>query len=300
LLEDGINYSDLVPEDHPVAKYHGVLDFIQMLKSTAAFLDPDEPALIFINEGKFEVPINYTSQDLNNLSLTEIKTLTHIIQKDTHEKQCNAIMAEAVVGMTRYMSSDERFKYVLANLSDLKKRYEDGFNLFASGFSYEKLRDQVEAARVEYTGKIHKILSEIQNQLLSIPVATIVVATQMKEVKAMDAGFWVNSAVLFGCWVFSMLIAFLFHNQSITLKVLQDEINRQKDQLDKEFASVKKSYESTFKTLTKRALLQRKVIWSVDVIVAIGFVSSNFVYFKLTLPANAWLVNIFPCLTQYI
>ena len=300
LLEEGINHSDQVSEDHPIAKYHDVLNFIQMLKGAAAFLDPEEPALIFINEGKFEVPINYTAQDLDNLSLTEIKILTHIIQKDTHEKQCNTIMAEAIVGMTRYMSSDVRFKYILANLSDLKKNYEDGFNLFASGFSYEKVRDQVEAARVEYTGKIHKVLSDIQNQLLSIPVATIVVATQMKEVKAMDANFWVNSAVLFGCWVFSILIAFLLHNQSITLKVLQDEINRQKDQLNKEYALVAKSFESTFKALTKRALLQRIIIWSVDVIVAVGFLSSNFVYFKLTLPAHAWLVTIFPWLTLYI
>lgn len=83
---------------------------------------------------------------------------------------------------------------------------------FTSGFSYEKVRDEVEATRIEYAGKIHKVIGDIQNQLLGIPVATIVVATQMKEATRYDSQYWINAAVVLGCWVFALLVLMLLRD----------------------------------------------------------------------------------------
>lgn len=231
LIEDSIDHKGQFPPDHSIVKYRKVLDIIQILKSVSAFLDRDEPALILINDGKFEIPINYSEEDLRGLSLSDLTEIASILPQGTHEKNCGAILADAVIRMTMHLPSQSRFQYLLAHLKELKKRYEDGYEIFVSGFSYEKVRDQVEAARVEFTGKIHKVFSDIQNQLLSIPVATIVVATQMKEAKSLGYEFWVNCSVLAGCWVFAILMVFLLHNQSLTLDVLRDEINRQKNSL---------------------------------------------------------------------
>ncbi len=202
--------------------------------------------------------------------------------------------------MTTHLSSHGRFQYLLANLKELKKRYEDGYKIFASGFSYEKVRDQVEAARVEYTGKIHKVFSDIQNQLLSIPVATIIVATQMKSAKDLGYEFWVNSSVLAGCWVFAILMIFLLHNQLLTLNVLRDEIDRQERQLKKEFSMIADSFSNTFSYLSRRAFTQRAVIWVIDLFVVLGLALSHVIYLKLTLPARDWLVSFIPSLNQYI
>ena len=212
LLEESITHSDPIADDHLLARYRTVLRFIQTLKRAAAFLDPDEPALVFITDGKFEVQIDYSEEDLSALSLADLRALSTILPEGAHAKQCSAILANAVVSMTQHLPSYNRFQYLLAHLPDLKKRYEDGYNLFASGFSYERVRDQVEAARVEYTGKIHSVFSDIQNQLLSIPVATIVVATQMKDATAVGYEFWINTAVLIGCWVFAVLMVILLYN----------------------------------------------------------------------------------------
>lgn len=43
------------------------------------------------------------------------------------------------------------------------------------------------------------LLEQIQNQPPGIPVATIVVTTQMKDAKAVNDEFWINTAVLMGC-----------------------------------------------------------------------------------------------------
>ncbi|MGH8493092.1 MAG: hypothetical protein ACRERR_08320 [Moraxellaceae bacterium] len=282
LITESIMSSDVVANDHALARYRSVLEFIQMLKRASAFLDADAPALIFIKDGKFEVPVNYTQDDLVSLSLSDLIALTKILPEGTHEKQCDVIMAESVIEMTQHLPAYDRFQYLLAHLPDLKKRFEAGYRLFASGFSYEKVRDQVEAARVEYTGKIHKVLSDIQNQLLGIPVATVIVATQMKDAEAVGYAFWVNSAVLLGCWIFAILMVFMLHNQSHTLGVLRDEVARQQRQLKNEFSTVAENFSATFVYLSKRIWTQRAIILTVDILVVCGLFLSHIIYFKLT------------------
>jgi hypothetical protein len=299
LMADEVSNGDPVDDDHPVARYRTVLRFIQMLKQSAAFLDADEPALVFIKNGKFELPIEYDADDLKKMSPPVVRELLDIIPSGTHEKQCAAILAEAVISMTEHLTSGERFKHLLNHAGELKKKFDQGYQLFAAGFSYEKVRDQVEAARVEYSGKIHKVFSEIQNQLLGIPVATIIVATQMKDAKTYGYEFWVNTAVLIGCWVFAILMIFLLHNQSHTLAVLRDEIDRQKRQLKKEFAAVADSFSRTFDYLAKRAFTQRVILLVIDVFVIVGLLLSHVIYLKLTPPARDWVVGCLPVLARW-
>jgi hypothetical protein len=299
LMTEGISNDDSVVEGHAVARYRAVLRLIQLLKRSAAFLDADEPALVFIKDGKFEVPIEYDADDLKKMPLPTIQELADIIPSGTHEKQCASILAEAVVSMTEHLAGELRFKYLLTHAAELKKKFDQGYQLFAAGFSYEKVRDQVEAARVEFSGKIHKVFSDIQNQLLGVPVATIIVATQMKDAKTYGYEFWVNTAVLVGCWVFAILMVFLLHNQSHTLAVLRDEINRQKRQLKKEFAAVADSFTNTFDYLSRRAFTQRVILWVIDFFVIVGLLLSHVIYLKLTPPARDWLVGCVPVLARW-
>lgn len=299
LLDDDIAGSDPIKDDHPVSRYRSVLQLIQVLKKSAVFLDPEEPALVFINDGKFELPIEYDADDLKYLPVSAIRELLEVIPEGTHEKQCTSILADAVISLTEHLASEKRFRHLLTNAAELKKRFEQGYQLFAAGFSYEKVRDQVEAARVEYTGKIHKVFSDIQNQLLGIPVATIIVASQMKDAKTVGYEFWVNTAVLLGCWVFAILMIFLLHNQSHTLAVLRDEIQRQKRQLTKEYAAVADSFADTFNYLSKRAFTQRLILWTIDVFVVLGLLLSHVVYLKLTLVAREWAVSCLPVLARW-
>lgn len=299
LMAEGISNSDTVAEGHPVARYRAVLRLVQLLKRSAAFLDVDELALVFIKDGKFEVPIDYDADDLQKMPLPAIQELVDILPSGTHEKQCASILAEAVVSMTAHLAGELRFKYLLAHAGELKKKFDQGYQLFAAGFSYEKVRDQVEAARVEFTGKIHKVFSDIQNQLLGVPVATIIVATQMKDAKTYGYEFWVNTAVLVGCWVFAILMVFLLHNQAHTLSVLREEINRQKRQLKNEFAAVADAFTNTFDYLSRRAFTQRAILWVIDFFVIVGLLLSHVIYLKLTPPARDWLVDFVPVLARW-
>ncbi len=285
--------SDKALDDSDVTRYRKVIELIGVIKESAAFMDKEEQRLVFINSGRFDIPVIYDADDILSIDLGGVEKIINSIPEGTHQKQCEAIMAEAIVSLTKSQPEKKRFKYLLEHVSDLIKRYEDGYQLFASGFSYEKVRDQVEAARIEYTGKIHKVLSDIQNQLLGIPVATVIVATQMKKATDISYSFWVNSAVLLGCWIFSVLMIFLLHNQYHTLSVIKEEVKRQSKQMESEFALIKDSFESVFSYLFKRICTQKTVLWVLGFFLASALIISHVIYFKLTPPAvEIWTSSI--------
>lgn len=285
------NYACPGPATPPdiVRNYRSVLAFVKMLKRCAAFLDTQEEMLVFVNDGKFEVPVKFLEADVRNVKVASIDTLAHAIPDGTHAEQCASIMAEAICELTAQLPSGKRFSFLLENADDLKDRFDKGYILFAAGFSYDKIRDEIEATRVEYAGKIHKVFSDIQNQLLGIPVATVVVATQMKESKVIDGSFWMSVAVLVGSFVFMLLMHFLLRNQRHTLEVVGIEINRQKGKLEKEHAVIAGNFVDTFSALAKRYKTQRTVLYIIDGIVAIGFLLSLFFFYTLNQPVQQWV-----------
>lgn len=285
---DYANPSSSTPPD-VVCRYRSVLAFVGMLKSCAAFLDTEEEMLVFVNDGKFDVPVKYVEADVRNVKTASIDALAKAIPDGTHAEQCASIMAEAVCQLTAQLPSGRRFGFLLENADDLKDRFDNGYKLFAAGFSYDKIRDEIEATRIEYAGKIHKAFSDIQNQLLGIPVATVIIATQMKESKAIDGNFWMSVAVLVGSFVFMLLMHFLLRNQRHTLEVVGIEINRQKKKLEKEHAAIADNFVATFTSLDKRYKTQRNILYVIDGIVVVGFLLSIFFFYTLNQPVQQWV-----------
>ncbi len=277
---------DAQDEKTEVGKYQLVVKLVQAFKDVAGFLDSDEQSLVFISNGRFDLPVNYSLADLNQMTVAEVRALTTLVPSDTHKKQCAAMLATAIVDLVRSQPAASRFSYLLRHATELRTAYEQGYKIYAAGFSYEKLKDTVEAARIEYVGKIHKVLSDIQNQLLGIPVATIIVATQMKDAKGFGTEFFVNSAVLLGCWVFVVLTGLLIWNQIHTLGVLKAEIARQKRQLEKEYLAVAGGVGDAFSSLAARAFTQKVILLVIGGFLAAGLALAHISYFKLT--PDAW------------
>lgn len=277
--------SDESTKNDCVFKYRKIVELISTLQEASAFLNEEEQCLVFINSGRFDIPVVYNSEDLDKISLSDVDKIIESLPEGLHRQQCRVIMAEAIVSLTKTQPESKRFQYILYNLSDLLRSYENSYQLFASGFSYEKIKDQVESARIEYTGKIHKVLSDIQNQLLGLPVATIVVATQMKSSSQNEFALWINSAVLFGIWVFSVLIGFLIYNQKSTLDVIENEIERQKNQLMSTYPAIWDNFESVFSYLFKRIKTQKIILCILFLILLSALIGSHFIYFNFTEPA---------------
>jgi hypothetical protein len=289
LWEAGFRGTEPAPEGSDVDRYRKVLALVRVLKGAAAFLDEHEEVLVFIKGGKFEVPVWYATPDLRALDVAALDKVSETIQEGTHKAQCQAILSEAVHEVLAQYAPAARFGRLLAGLPEVHERFDRGYRLFAAGFSYEKLRDQVEAARIEYTGKMHKVFSDIQNQLLGIPVATVIVATQMKPHDKVGSEFWISVAVLLGSFVFAMLVHLLLRNQRHTLEVVGIEMRRQHKELEKQPHGVVANLLPTFELLEQRYRAQLRILHAIDWVVLAGVALSVFFFYQLSGPARLWV-----------
>lgn len=252
-----------------VARYRKVLAVVGLFGQAASLVDATKSELVFVRDGRTVLPIRFDETDLSALDEAAADRLLAMFADDLHRDQKCSILFEALVDLCRAGGSEGRFRLALRGLGDLADRVADGYRLFASSFSYGKIKGELEDARIDYTQKIHKTIVDIQNQLLGIPVATIVVASQMKAPTACGPELWVNRAVLVGAWIFVLMLLVAIINQWLTLNVIGDEIERQRSTLQRDFASVSADFVGTF-TKLKRRIGVHKV--GLGVVFAIGIV----------------------------
>lgn len=263
-----------VPDD--VRRYRLLLRFVALLAEAAAFLDRAGANLVFIRDGKFELPVAYNAADVRGFDDATLLALVEDFPGDTHRPQRLSILAEAVCDLVQGQPSPHRFGYLLGHLAELKRRYGDGYKTFAAGFSYEKIRSEVEAARIEFTSRIHKVFSDIQNQILAIPVAAVIAVTQMKMAESATQG-WINVAVFFACCVFAAMVWILLGNQCDTLDTLGAEIERQREHLTREYEELTADIRQMFAGLVKRIDRQRLILWFLQGVALVGaFVALGF------------------------
>lgn len=293
LIEERFNSRSDVAAPDIVQRYRKVLELVKLLGDAAAFLDHNLGRLVYIHDGKFEVPVQYGATDVAALDIILIDDLLRAVGNDAHREQKLAILAEAVRELTEATPPAARFSLLLSSLAELSKKFNDGYRLFASSFSYEKVRSELEAARVDYAAKIHKVFADIQNQILGIPVATVVVATQMKPTTSVDATFYINIAVLLGAWIFVGLVTALLINQTHTLDVLEREIVRQKSTLQKLHKDVASNFAEVFTFLDRRLEVQRCILVSILCVLILGGVLATFVFFFVTDPAKLAITKFF-------
>jgi hypothetical protein len=258
----GLDTASWEPDKELNRRLRTVHRLVKLLESSAAIFDERNTTLVFLRDGRFDVPVRYS--DLALMQFDEDvaeKLIAELELADGHSAQRREISATAVCELLASVPVQDRFSTILMKLPELHQRFIDGYRLFASAFSYEKLRDQAEALRIEYSGKIHKTLSDIQGQLLGIPISTIVVATQFKEVQEISGQFWVNLAVLAGAIIFGFLLVVAVINQQHTLEVIEQEITRHESVLRKEHADIAGRLANVFTSLRGRMQWHRIALW---------------------------------------
>jgi hypothetical protein len=265
-----------------IVAYRKVLSVVALFAKAAAYLDPMRQELVFVHEGKVVVPVRYDVTVLGRVSLAAVDSLLENFKDDVHHDQKLAILENAVVQMVESQPIAQRFTYLLDNLSALTDTVRQGYKLFASSFSYTKIRGEVEAAKVDYVAKIHKTLIDIQGQLLGIPVATIIVASELKASNACGVEFWTNVGVLAGAWVFLVLLLIAIVNQWATLSAIDEDIRAQKSRLKRDYAAISAQFLTIFKSLTTRIGWHRGALIGVGLVAVAGALFATYAYAQLT------------------
>lgn len=255
---------------------------LMQLCDSATLVDKGKTRLLFADSaGLVDLPINISPTDLKAVTPQVAYDFVAFCSDNLHRQHRLEAVAKVVIQHTRGISSSGRLHYILDNLESILSDAKSQHAVFLSAFSYEKVRDEVEALKVEYTSKIHKVLSDIQGQLLGIPAATIVVATQMKKADALGAIFITNAAVLIGAFIFSIFLILLLKNQRHTLEVIEAEVERQKRQLKSELHEAAEGFEPAFQMLRQRISHQRVILRTVNFVVVTGLLLSCIAFWVL-------------------
>jgi hypothetical protein len=249
----------------PILKsYRSVVSLVQLLAEAAAFLDRDDQRLFFFKDGKIEVPVRYSAATLRSVDIIAIQRMLKLFEDPLHRTQKLMILSEAVATLTRSQAEVLRFDHLVRNVDHLAATLDDGYRLFVSSFSYDKIRADIENASLDFLTRIHKTFVDIQGQLLGIPIATIVVASQLKTAAACGVEAWTNLAVLAGAWIFAVFLCVSIANQFFTLNAIGAEVARQKARLEGDFAAISAKFVGTFTSLANR------IWWYRFVFVVIG------------------------------
>lgn len=261
---------------------------VHALEGAASVFDHRAATLVFLrSNGRFDVPIRYTESDLMRLDVRATEQIIAQLELDDgHTAQRHQIGATAVYELLAAVSQEGRFAELLRRMDEFNRRFVDGYRLFASSFSYEKLRDEAEALRIEYSGKIHKTISDIQGQLLGIPISTVVVATQFKPVGVAQEQVWINGAVLVGAVIFFLLLLMAVWNQVQTLGVIESEIDRHEKALRQEHADIAERLNEVFSGLHDRAFLHRVVLGGAVVACLVGLMVGFAIFHLLQIEAS--------------
>lgn len=281
---DGRMEKGTAPSPAVQTGYRKVLEVVALLAEAASYLDRTRQELVFFREGKFVVPVKYRAETVVRFAHDTPDKLLELFKDDVHRDQKLAILAEAIAHTCEPQPLARRFTYLLDNIAAVAEEVRNGYRLFASSFSYAKIRSDLEAAKVEYIGKIHKTLTDIQGQLLGIPVATIIVASQLKVVTGCGLEFWTNVAVLGGAWIFLGLLLIAIVNQWFTLSSISDEIERQQTKLTADYAAISDQFVDIFVGLLGRVTWHRSALVGIGVIALLGAIFASWAFSHLTTP----------------
>jgi hypothetical protein len=284
------NGDSVVPSK--IVEYRAMLGVTKYLRQAASYVDDTRRELVFIGTQKIIVPARFGAADLQS-NVSELSArLDGLLSQTLHADHRMTLFVNAICELAGPVPEAQRFGYLLRNLEVLCNRLEQGYKLFISSFSYSKIRNEVETARVDFVAKIHKTIVDIQNQLLGIPVATMIVAAQLKKSTGCSAEFWSNIAVLSGAAIFVALLLLAVLNQRKTLGVLALEIEGQKTRLADEYADVADQFTDIFTDLEARIRWHEIALRCVIGIGVFGFIVALFVFLGLTEEGSGTCLNL--------
>lgn len=277
LIADGFFSAD---EKIPVVvnKYRQVLRLVRLLGESAHYLDVTKEEMVFYKDGRFVVPVIYGMKEIEALDFSVFEKLEQFVLDPYHKDQKIKMLSENIIEMLALIPVKERFSFLVNNLDDLFGRLRAGYNLFASDYTYEKALAEVHAFKVDVVTKIHKAITDIQAQVLGIPIATFIALSQLKKTTSLNAQFAANTAIFAGVTVFCFLLIGFLMNQRSTLKTIDGEVKRQRKVFEKRFEEKKVEYLAEFKSIQDRLWWQCVAVKAIFLLDAIMFVWS-FVYY---------------------
>jgi hypothetical protein len=218
---------------------------------------------IFLGRHKVEVLPSYRFESLRVLDgLKEIEK--EYIQSDVHKEQKILIIKTVIQEL---FCGETSFDLVLRKFDEISHRIIDGYQLYISEFSFQKIKADIEKEKLDATIKLNKVFSDIQNQLLAVPAALILSGGQMTDNSEWSSK---NFSIWLGVLIFSIFMDMLVRNQVNTLNAVDEEIKIQRRQIEEKHRAVAHQFADVYDSISKRHAYQHTLLIIVSLLVSIS------------------------------
>lgn len=215
-----------------------IIEFIQCLSSK--YYHRDNQIIIFA-KNHCEIPIqkndykkyldvakDYSeNQNLLDslLNLSQWLNSKHEIEDEAlkkslavHESERYTIAASEFVDyLTTYEKLDRIFK-LLKNIDSIFQSTLTKYFLYLDDFKYSKFNDKIAKYADDFLLKVNKVISDLQSQILAIPMAAAVLATFKPNTS-------LNVFIYISFFIYSAMVFYATSQQSFNLKQITNQIN---------------------------------------------------------------------------
>lgn len=224
--------------------------------------------LIFFHGEKIELFLDYSPEEMSCLNGVASFSQEYI-NTETHVEQKRTIVKSILLEMKKEVGDDKLHAgLIMSRFEEFARRVSSSYQLYVSEFSFQKIKAEVEKSKFEALSKINKVFSDIQNQLLAVPVALVVVCGQMEVVNGFSLK---NVFILAGSFVFAIFMLFLILNQRSTLATIFLEMTAEWDLIKGKHNAVKLKFDAPYKLLRSRYRYQAILLELVGLVVLVSF-----------------------------
>jgi hypothetical protein len=273
-------FTDNATDDVPdvVKNYLDASLFTSTLNSISDHSLPVVPKAIFLQGEKLELSLKYSASDLTKLKGLD-NFIRDFVKAKIHRDQKATIIKGVLIEMLKNNEIDRlTVSCLIRRFSEFLDRVDANYQLYVSEFSFEKIKKQVESEKFEFTIKLNKVFSDIQNQLLAVPIALVLVSSQMKPSIGLSLA---NMTIWGGVIIFGIFMSLLIRNQRSTLNAIKLEIDSQWSILENKHALVAGRLGPHYLQLKSRKRSQSLFLKLVSLIVSISIgVSTALLLYK--------------------
>jgi hypothetical protein len=277
-------YSEICQQTPEIVLYYFDATKLYSILSDAANYTAtmgDTRTLIFLQKEKLEITPDYTTSDLQALpNLDAFRN--DFIYSDTHKEQkftiIRTVISEIFKDRVRVPFSE-----LLCRYNDFIDKVNSSYQLYVSEFSFQKVKAEIEKEKLDAIVKLNKVFSDIQNQLLAVPAALLLVGSQLERTNHWSGK---NLTIWLGSLIFAILMALLVRNQRHTLCAVKQEIDQQWIQIKGKYSSIADLFEDSYNQIEKRYKHQQMLIKIISLMVAISLAVSTCMLLFFSVPYN--------------
>lgn len=281
------------PEHIKVKSLESITSLIKLLSKIAHYHDEKERSdiykLVFVLTGSDNdsykpliLSTSFLASDLDcgDLRLSALEDMVE--EEESEHSHAGEKLSMFRVSLSEILAQNPEgknpFSHLLSNWSELLISYKRSFDIYISGFAFNKVRTELAKSEVDLANSLSKVISGITGKLFSIPISFAALLTMQKLDSVIE-----NLVFVFGSLVFSLIVSGLSRNQlllrksivvgaDLTYKSYRDK----KDSYPEDLRACLSEAEKTFKSQANLLLFAlwgaRLLAWSVTFIATYVFV----------------------------